>query len=94
MNFSEFLKSSITGSAGLQEVSGAHLLFRRLREVGYDLLTAVFKLLLLRNVFSSFIQLLNVFVEKEWSTYVAEYTSPSYKYRSVNPQMVHTLLFK
>lgn len=45
-------------------------------------------------VFRRLREVLDLFVEKAWTTYVNEYSDPSNKYRSVNPHLVHALLFK
>ena len=86
---SAFLKSTLSVNSGLRDISGSQMVFRKLREVGMSLGS---KGAVLR--FYSFMQLLDLFVNKEWSTYVSEYSNPSSKYRSVDPQMVHNLLFK
>jgi hypothetical protein len=88
--YTGFMKSTIAVNAGLQEVHGSNLLFRKLREVR-PINSSVFLIL---SGLTPPLQVLDLFIEKAWSSYVTDYSNPTYKYRSVTPEMVHSLLFK
>ena len=81
-----FWKSVLASNSSFH--SGSKTVFRKLREVTVIIFYSVW------IVESSFMQLLDLFVNEDWSQYVNEYQNPSSKYRSINPAMVYSLLFK